>query len=360
MTRLAHLIIAATAACAFALPAIGQSGAAKRMQLVKLMDPTGFERPMVAATTVLPQGWTAEGGVIWRIGGDCQSGQTTDWTATSPDGKAVIRMFPSASWRFNNQGLPAGRDCIPAAFNSADQYVQGFMASQLQNSRIIKIQRDPQTMQMLSQYPFRHEMQGDPYSNNWWDAAAVEVEYTYQGKDYSGVMSLFTIHNYTVSGHSFGYGAPLEMGYGVAFNQVLMAAPAGEVEKYMPAFELFMKNYRVNPEWQAKMNRHNQKMSQIQIEANRKFSNTIAKTYSDISDMSMDSWRKRNAMSDTGQRETIEWVRGVETYNADTPTGQVELPTGYDRAFQMNDGTFVVTNDQFFDPMDGQQLGVTQ
>jgi len=55
----------------------------------------------------------------------------------------------------------------------------------------------------------------------------------------------------------------------------------------------------------------------------------------------------------------------VETYDADVPTGQVELPSGYDRAFQLNDDTFVVTNDAFYEPfrdsgIDGRELTVTR
>ena len=113
------------------------------------------------------------------------------------------------------------------------------------------------------------------------------------------------------------------------------------------------------------MNRYNQQMNQQALQSSRKISSIISNTYSEISDMNMESWRKRNESSDRMQRETSEAIRGVETYDADTPTGQIELPSGYDRAFQLNDDTFVVTNDAFYEPyrdsgIDGRELSAQQ
>ncbi|MCA8899709.1 MAG: hypothetical protein KDA53_00495 [Hyphomonas sp.] len=358
-------LVAAAGATAAGQGASATNAGEMRLKLTTVMDPTGFEKPMAAARTVIPADWTTKGGVIWRVnGGDCNTGQSVDWTATSADGKAMIRMLPSASWQFNNQGLPIGRGCIPAAFTSSDQYVNGFI-SQLTNAKITGVERDKQTTDFLSQYPFYTEMPGDPYMKTWWDAASVSFTYDQGGEEYTAAMIVFSMHNYTVSGHSYGFGAPMEMGYGMAMNQILLAAPTDEFAKHVPAFLLFLKNYQVDPEWQARMNKHSAKMSKDAIETSKKISGIISSTYSDISDKSMISWRKQNESSDYLQRETSEMIRGVETFDADTPTGQIELPSGYDRAFQLNDDTFVVTNDAFYEPfrdsgIEGRELNVTQ
>ena len=348
--------------CALAMTAtaLAQGAGEMRLQLVKLMDPTGFEKPLAAATTVLPAGWTTAGGVIWRTSmGECNSGQSVDWTATSPDGKAFIHMLPSTTWQFNNQGMPVQQGCIPAAFRSADEFVAS-QVSQMPGGRVTGVERAPELMQILARDPFSTEFQGDPYSRTWTDAATVGVEFDRNGERYVGAMIIWTMHNYTLSGHSFGYGQPLEMGYGLAYNMILMAAPEDEIARHAPAFMLYLKNYRVDPEWNARMMKHNGIISAINIEGAKKRAEITAKSYSDLSDISMDGWRKRNETSDRMQRETSEWIREVETYNADTPTGQIELPTGYDRAFQMNDDTFIVTNDAMFDPWDGRELQVTR
>lgn len=365
LTRSAIRLLAALfVAFAASAAAQGEEPGEMRLKLTTIMDPTGFEKPMPAARSILPADWTTTGGVIWRIGGECTNGQTVDWTATSPDGKSIIRMFPGVFWRYSNQGMPVPRDCIAKGYRDAEDFAHDFVSTQ-ENARIVKVERDPATSQLLAQPPFSVEMPGDPYMRGWWDAAAVTFTYRYQNTDYTGVLILFTMHNHTVSGHSYGFGMPLEMGYGGAMVQTVFAAPTDQFDALAPVAMLFLKNYRPDPEWQARMNKHNAKLSADAIQAGKNISKIISSTYSGISDSSMASWRSRNESSDRSQRETSEWIRDVETYDADVPTGQVELPSGYDRAFQLNDDTFVVTNDAFYEPfrdsgIDGRELTVTR
>ena len=340
--------------------ALAQNGDALRLQLVRIMDPTGFEKPLTAATSVIPADWTAKGGVIWNATGTCTLGQTVDWIATSGDGKAFIQLMPNPGWQFNSLGVPASQDCLNAAFKSADEYARSFV-SQLPGGKVTAIERDPQTTAALSQYPFRYESKGDPYARSWWDAASVSFDYRQDGVPYSGVVILFTTHSYNLSGHSYGYGAPLETGFGLAMSRIVMAAPKERAEAYLPAFYVFLKNFQSDPEWSERMARHNARLASDNMKASANVSNIISQTYSDISDMSMKGWSDRNASSDRMQANTVEVIKGVETYGADTPTGQIELPNQYDRAFQLNDGSFVVTNNVMFEPyrdtgLDGTEL----
>ncbi len=364
LTFASRMAAALSAALLASAPVSAEAPGEMRLKLTAIMDPTGFEKPLTAARSVIPADWNAQGGVVWRLGAGCNSGQSVDWGAASPDGKAMIRLLPAVSWTFNSQGMPAGQGCLSAAYNSADEYVQGYIG-QFHNAKIVKVERDPQTMQFLSQYPFYSEMPGDPYMKGWWDAASVTFTFDIEGTAFTGTLIVYSTHNYTVSGHSYGFGPPLEMGYGAATSQVLLVAPTARLGEFVPAFLLFLKNYQVDPDWQARMNKHNATMSAEAIKTSGEISKIISRTYSDISDMNMETWRSQNETSDRMQRETSEWIRDVETYDADTPTGQVELPTGYDRAFQLNDDTFVVTNDTSYEPyrdsgVDGRELTVTR
>ena len=81
--------------------------------------------------------------------------------------------------------------------------------------------------------------------------------------------------------------------------------------------------------------------------------------------MQMDSWRKQQESSDRGSREFNEYIRGVETYNDPINGGSVQLDNTYDNAWQLNDGTYVLTDDPSFNPyaatgQDGQRLEPTQ
>jgi hypothetical protein len=52
---------------------------------------------------------------------------------------------------------------------------------------------------------------------------------------------------------------------------------------------------------------------------------------------------------DRNQREFGEAIRGVETY-ADRNGGTVELDHTYNHAWQLDDGSYVLTDDNFFEP----------
>ena len=322
-----------------------------RLKIVDIMDPSGFEKPLVAARSVVPADWSSQGGIVWNLQGECQRGFQMNWTAKSPDGKSSITMLPTQAWRANSIGLPIPRDCINGMFESADQFAAAFV-SQQQDGRVLEVYRDEKLLAALS--PLNYEQPGDPYTKNWTDFISAQVSYTEKGEKMMAVMTMMTMHTHMVSGHSFG--SPMQMSYGAAVMLTVYAAPEDEFENRLGEFHLFATNYRPGLEWQTRIAQHNRKMSGIAIEGARDRSEIISKTYSDISDSSMISWRKRNAMTDTGQREASEMIRGVETYGADTSTGQIELPFGYDHAWQMPDETFVVTNDAFFEPADGTRL----
>ena len=360
-TFAARMVAALALSLAAAGAARAEAPGEMRFRIAKIMDQTGFEKPLVAGTSAIPADWTEEGGIVWRTTGQCTLGATANWAATSPDGKSTIRLMPNTAWQYNNSGNPIPQDCMAGAFNSADDYVRQVLGSQLQNMQIVDVERDPQLSQVLAQQPFSYEMPGDPYARAWWDAASVTFTYRYEGEAYTATLILVTMHNYMMSGQSYGFGAPMEFSNGATIAQILLAAPTKQFTEQVPAFLMFLKNYQPGAEWQARMDAYNARMAKDRQRTNGEISKIISDTYSDISDMSMQSWRKQNQSSDYTQRETSEWMRDVETYDADTPTGQIELPSGYDRAFQLNDDTFVVTNDAFYEPfrdsgIDGREL----
>ena len=72
--------------------------------------------------------------------------------------------------------------------------------------------------------------------------------------------------------------------------------------------------------------------------------------------MQSDSRRKQSESFDRSSRETSEAIRGVETYDVPYHGGTVQLDSTYERAWQLPDGSYVLSNDALFDP--GRDLGV--
>ncbi|MFN4024056.1 MAG: hypothetical protein ACK4MQ_04435 [Hyphomonas sp.] len=359
MRPLTRLAAAAILLLAGALPAIAGPGGTLRLKQVSIMDPSGFEKPLPAASSVVPADWTTRGGIVWRPFGSCLAGPTTDWSASSPDGKATIRLLPASAWKAGNMmGMTVEPDCGRTAFNTSDEYARSFV-SQFRGGKLVNVERDEGLTRVLSQPPFFNEMYGDPYMRSWTDAAAIHFTYDEQGTEYTGGLMLFTQHSYIAMSGLFGMKE--EMVTGGAAVQILFSAPTTQLADYENIFLAFMQNYVPGAEWTERINRMQANMSREAIETSKRISQIIADTSADISAMNMDSWRARTESQDRGSRQFSEAIRGVQSYNADIPGGQIELPSGYDRAFQLNDGTFVVTNDPFYDPyrtsgMDGREL----
>lgn len=359
MPRLMKLAAAACLFLATALNAAASPAGTLRLKHVSIMDSNGFERPLPAASSVVPADWTTRGGVVWKQHGSCLPGPAMDWSATSADGKAMIRVLPVSAWKAGNMmGMTIEPDCLRAPFNTADEYARSFVAG-FRGGQLVNVERDEGLSQLLAQPPFFMELYGDPYMRSWADAAAIHFTYNEQGTEYTGGLMLFTQHSYVAMSGMFGM--QQEMVSGGAAVQILFSAPTANLADYEDTFLTFMQNFQPGPEWTDRLNRMQAQMSQERIETSRRISQIIADTSADISAMNMASWRARNESQDRGSRQFSEAIRGVQSYNADTPGGQVELPAGYDRAFQLNDGTFVVTNDPFYDPyrtsgIDGREL----
>ncbi len=337
----------------FSLASANAESGQLHVKVAQVMDTGGFERPMLSASSLVPADWTTRGGVFWNSNSSCQGGHQTDWQATSPDGKASITLVPDRAWQANSYGNQIPQGCLAGEYDSAEAFVRSIV-SQMPDGRVLEVFQDPSVKQMLATFSF--EQAGDPYEKSWMDYTSIHISFTDEGASMQAIISLLTSHTYMSFGHSQGVGPPLEMVMGQASTITVYAAPSATFETYLPGFELFSSNYRIDPQWSARIAGSNAKVAQIGIAGAKDQSEIMSRAYSDISDISMQTWRSGNASTDRTQRGTVEAIRGVETYSANTPTGQIELPGSYDNAWQMSDGTFIVTNDAFFEPADGRRL----
>jgi hypothetical protein len=81
--------------------------------------------------------------------------------------------------------------------------------------------------------------------------------------------------------------------------------------------------------------------------------------------MRNESWQSGQATQDRMHRDTVRTIREVQGYRDPRSGGVVELPQYYDHAWQLRDGTYVLTDDPNFDPardigMAGERLQRTR
>lgn len=82
----------------------------------------------------------------------------------------------------------------------------------------------------------------------------------------------------------------------------------------------------------------------------------MAQTRADVAAIRDQTYRQRDASTDRTQRDNVNTIREIANYRAPGGGGVVELPNHYHHAWQLKDGSYVLTDSQTFDP--ARDLGV--
>ncbi|GJL95223.1 MAG: hypothetical protein DHS20C05_16280 [Hyphococcus sp.] len=334
---------------------------AVRVKRVEIIDHNGFEKPMVATTLLIPAEWNGKGSIIWNAQNPCAPGNNVQFEATSPDGRSSINIVPSAKWHWNSTGTNDQMGCTPVQITSTRQYIEKLVAQARPGAQFVDYRQRQDIEAQFQQYNSNSSMSG-MHSQNWVEAGEALIAYTENGVEMRETVAAAVMFGLMRTDAMYGM-AGSEFGYGVALPSFAMRAPNGQLDFKLA--EMIRKSSRDNPEWSARMAKHNAKISQINAKGARDRAAITAKTNAEISQMQQDSWRRQNESSDRMQRESVEAIRGVETYNDPYNGGTVELDNTYDSAWQLNDGSYVLSNDPSFEPykdlgVDATKLEVTQ
>jgi hypothetical protein len=332
----------------------GLPDGAIRVVSVNIPDNAGFGQPMTAATTLIPAGWQAQGGVSWQAN-NAGCGKNTphfEWQAVSPDGISAVTILPEESWSGNNLAFAGGQQVCPNLWiQSVKEYITTWAQYNRPNARILDYRERPDEVAQLNQQLQQLQAQGIAVqgveTRNWAEAGQVLLAYEYQGVEVRELLGIgVTFYLTRMAGVM-----PGEIREFLIINAMpgyAMRAPAGQLD--IKVAEMLRKSARPNPQWLALMAQHNAKMSQINIKGARDRSRIITQTGEEIRQIQNESWRNQNASQDRMQRETIESIRGVETYNDPYHGGTVELDNSYKHAWQLNDGSYVLSDDPSFEP----------
>lgn len=327
---------------------------AVRVQRVEIMDRNGFEKPMVASTVLIPAGWSHEGGIVWG-GGDpnCNNaGYNVVFQASSPDGLSGVQIIPQEQWQWSNMNSGQQQGCPTRQISSVRQHIEYIVGNGRQGARVLDYRQRPDIEKQYAQFNQVTPMSGSE-SRSWVEAGEALIAYQLNGVDIRETVAVAVLFNQL---RMQGLAGMPEMQYisGIALPGFAMRAPNGQLDFTLS--EMIRKSGRPAPEWSARIAQHNAKIAKTNLDGARKRSQIISQTNEEIRQMQMDSWRKQNESSDYIQRETTEAIRGVETYNDPYYGGTVELDNTYDNAWQLDDGSYVLSNDAFFDPY--KDLGV--
>lgn len=331
-------------------PVSAQGAAAGTLHVrpVQVMDQTGFDRPVSAFTILVPQHWQARGGVVWGADGPCnQMGYNFDWWATSPDGAQGIGILPTHRW-VSSMGQGTTNPCPDLQIASARDLLQQQAAQLMPSAQILDYRPRPDALKALGAPEGgvqRMPMSGGELVMGW-DAGEILLAYTVNGQDYRALLG-GTVVTWT-NRYFPSYGMPgLEMSGGASLPGFAAFAPAGQLD--LGTAEALRSSIRPDPEWNRRIAEHHAIINKTNRDGQTEIARINRESNAEISKIINDGYESRMKSMDRNQREFGEYIRGVETY-ADRNGGTVELDHTYNHAWQLDDGSYVLTNDNFFEP----------
>jgi hypothetical protein len=332
----------------------GQSPATLRVQRVEIMDRNGFERPMVAYTMFVPSGWRGEGGVEYPPYDGCGLVSRLRWRAAAPDGVSAVEIIPEEKWSAANFPMPENR-CLSSTVSGVRPYLEWWVQRNRRGARVMDFRPRPDLMKGMESLNTQNPQLG---LRSWVEAGEVLVAYQQNGKPVREAISTVVFFTHTRMPGLSGMAAT-ELLQGAAGPGFAMRMPEGTLNFKM--VDALRGSIHAAPEWSARTRKAADERHQATMNANRQMAadnmreiqkrgEIAAQTRAEIADMQMGTWQSRNQSMDRNQRETIESIRGVETYNDPHYGGTVQLSNQYQHAWQLKDGSYVLTDDVNFDP----------
>lgn len=333
------------------------------LKRVRIIDKMGFDRPVEAASILVPDGWKVEGGIRWKSINECRADIVSpEYTITSPDGAIQFSAFPSQSFNFSDDemmlesfkiGAQHGGCQVSEPFE-ASQYLQKLANGKL-GAKVTNIRTDQATEDKINkmneannagmqQSGLQTRMETTVVFGNlaWNDGT--------KGLSQVGVTNIITDKPNMIDGGSVRFSTTS------AFHQIVIRYKADREAEALKVFGTITTSARTNPIWlQAKSDfltrlgniEHAGRMERIRLMGEQ--SKAYAKQQSDAADERMRNWEKQQNSSDASQRRFIQTIREVETWK-DSSGDPVELNAGYKYGWSKPDGTYILTDNSNFDP----------
>lgn len=328
--------------------ALASPGNALRVRPVEIVDHNGFERPIPAVRILVPHDWQAQGGVFWDTQNQCtQAARRFEWAAWSPDGLFGIELLPNSAWQMTNlpQQFQSLDPCPKRNATSVRQYIEQVVQERRPGARILDYRDRPDMAQKLGIEPRDNPM---PMGRlrQWVEGGEVLIGYTYQGVPRREVIQATVVFTHSIMQNPV-MGDTIESLSAFSMPAFAVRAPDGQLDFTM--VESLRNSIQGDPEYDRRMAAHYQTMNRIQAKGaadraaiNRKYSN-------EISDIIHQGYQDRQKIIDEGHDRFSRTIREVEVYN-DPLDGQVELPSHYERAWRLDGGDYLLSNDLNMEP----------
>jgi hypothetical protein len=354
------LLLTAVCATAWSTSAAqDQPMAVLRVQRVEFVDTQGFEKPLVAATIMVPAGWRQKAAVEWNIRQQCTRAHSLRLSAQAPDGSAAIELTPEEGWGQGTQGTPVG-DCPAASWRTTQEYLAAWVQRHRPGARFMDYRLRPER----SQPEQKHAMPSGEMRFRVESGQAL-IAYTVDGREVrEAVAANVSFAQTQLSG--LAGGPSMQTLHGHSRGVLSWRAPNGQLD--FRQFDAVWDTLRPGAEWQARMQQGQAQMARdgqrtqaevgrIQAQTSRETLEQIAQrgqnlhqAQLELAQINAGTWRAGQATTARMHTDSMRGMREVQAYRDPQRGGVVEFSVHYRHAWQLRDGTYVLTDNASFNP----------
>jgi cell division protein FtsB len=334
-----------------------------RVQPVEIVDRQGFERPMRAATMLVPAGWRHEAGVAWKPGERCSAPYQALLRAQAADGLSAIELLPGDGWGASTTGA-TGNGCRTARWDSAQAYLSAWVQQHRPGARWLDWRARPER----SRAP--QDSGGAGFSmRQWVDSGQALIAYTRDGRELRETLAV-TVSLARSQMQMPGMGSTQSL-FGQSLGVLAWRAPAGQLD--FRHFDAVWASLQADPTWQARVNEGMQRLAQdnqrtqaeisrINAQTSRETLAHIARrgeiahqTRQEIYAMQSQGWQARQDSQARMHTDNVRTVREVQAWR-EPGGGVVELSHHYPHAWRLKDGSYLLTDNPQLNP--ARDLGI--
>jgi len=328
-------------------PTKSSRGDAFRVQRVEVIDRQGFERPVRAASLMMPAGWRVQSGIVWPRQRECGVAVPLPaLQAVSSDKAEQIELTPGENWGFTFQG-GAMMQCPVAPWTDTVQYLQGWVQRHRPGARWLgyKPRPDRSVPEQVRAFPMMNSFQRV-------ETGQAMIGYRADGQEWRELLATTVEFSRTV---------PTDPSLAQAGNLVASARGvlAWRVSRGDPSekrFDTIWDTLQVDPVWAAKIARMNAAMDRDDAATAGRIGQIQADTAREVMEIRQRGFENRGAMREQGQGNAVRGMREADLWRDPGSGGSVELSQNYRHAWKLKDGSYLLSDDANLDPQ--RDLGV--
>jgi len=309
-----------------------------------------------AFSMLIPSDWQFDGGIQWVLDNPAMPARA-GFRVFNPKGSEEFEVFPNQPffWTDNQMLLYTfpigskyfGNEVHPPVgpIEALKQVILPRFRCNVTDLKITKEELLPELAKSLGA-----GTQSQPGVVNSAEGAKIRIEYNYNGKNIEeeiyGVVESFAFSFPTMNGTVTNNNWTVDY----IFSS---KAEKGKLDSNAKLFQTIGYSFRLSPQWFNKYSQLVEYLIQQQIQQIHnigQISKIISQTNNEISDMTMDSYNKRQAVNDEISKNFSQYIRGVDEYYNPVEQKSVELPSGYNNAWTNNLGEYIVSDSPNFNP----------